>query len=208
RAIADLPPGDAGADAVGRLQGVEAAPGAVLPAPEPAIDVVAAGTILLVADEPAQRHLGPHPDATTEIPLERARVVGHLALDRADDRVGDRSKRASDLPQSVLFEPLICALDIVFPCQVDAHSPRNILGAHISSRRWRPPRTPSRARSRERLPARAARCASPMSAGGARRPGRRARSSPTPRARRTARWPSASAPASRGAAATRRSCAP
>ena len=111
-------------------------------------------------------------------------------------------------PQCILVEPLVCALDIVFPCLVDAqrgkkHTARTHIVARVDSSG---PHRPARLDRAGRTGA-ADRCASRRPTGAARRPRRRARSSRTRRARQIPRSPRASPPARSGAAATRRSCA-
>ena len=86
-------PRQARAEAVGAQQRIEAAPAAHLAAPERDIDLagsaVARGGILDAVDEARERALDADAQRAAEGPLERPRVVGHLAADGLDDVLGE-----------------------------------------------------------------------------------------------------------------------
>ena len=94
------PPRDPRADAVGGLERVERAALAQLAGAQRGVDLATRTAVARRAsdqvDELPQRlgYAGPH--AVSERPLERARVVRHLARDRGEDFVGGRLELGLD----------------------------------------------------------------------------------------------------------------
>ncbi len=122
RRLAHATPRDTRADTVGGLQRVERAPRHQLAVAEVAVDRPGGG--LLLAEEAAEGQLDARADSAAEVAAQRARVPGHLALDRDHDLLGEIREGGADRIRGAGSERCSCARGIVLLTKIVVHRPR------------------------------------------------------------------------------------